>query len=149
MWFNYANALFGARDWEALTGVGERLIELDPLGESAGLITARALLEAGDSVAALRTLDLVEAAPVYVTELQLRPVQAATRIQGRVVGNVAEPGTPVTLRFVFYEDQRLLGNTSVSVAAPVPEGSAAFEVQFGSQANAYRYEFVLPSPVTP
>ena len=148
VWFNYSNALFGAREWDSLVVAGARLIELDPLGESAGLITARALLEAGDSVAALRALDLVEAAPVYVGELQMRPVQGAMRVTGRVEGNVADPGTSILLRFVFYDDARLLGNGSVTVMAPAPEASAPFEVQFAGSANGYRYEFV-PAPPPP
>jgi hypothetical protein len=151
VWFNYANALFGARASnplavDSLAVVGARLIELDPLGETAGLITARALLETGDTAAALQALDLVEAAPVYVAELQMRPVQGATRVTGTVTGNVASPGTPIVLRFVFYDDARLLGNASVSVTAPASEASAPFEVQYAGSANAYRYEFVPAAP---
>ena len=37
-WFNYANALFAAESWESLAAVGDRLAEVDPLGEDSGLI---------------------------------------------------------------------------------------------------------------
>jgi tetratricopeptide (TPR) repeat protein len=149
VWFNYANALFGARELDTLAVAGARLIELDPLGETAGLLTARALLESGDTVAALQALDLVEAAPVYVSQLQMRPVQGATRVTGTVTGNVAAAGTPIQLRFIFYEEGRLLGNQSVTVMAPAPESITDFEVQFAGSATGYRYEFIPPAPVEP
>ena len=43
-WFNYTNALFAAESWASLALVGDRLTEVDPLGENAGLIVARAHL---------------------------------------------------------------------------------------------------------
>jgi tetratricopeptide (TPR) repeat protein len=149
VWFNYSNALFGAREWDSLAAAGARLVELDPLGENAGLITARALFEVGDTAAAVLALNNVDATPVYVGELLMRPVQGATRVTGKVVGNVLPPGTPLTLRFVFYDDARLLGNTSVAVNAPAEGASSTFEVQFGSEANAYRYEFIPPPEPEP
>jgi tetratricopeptide (TPR) repeat protein len=149
VWFNYANALYGARDWARLLPVGARLIELDPLGETSGLLTARAMFEMRDTTAALLALNNVEASPIYVGELQMRPVQTATRVSGEVTGNVAQPGTPITLRFVFYDDSRLLGNTSVAVVAPPKGESTPFELQFAGSATGYRYEFVLPLPPDP
>ena len=141
-WFNYANSLFAAAEWESLTQVGDRLIELDPLGENAGLITARAHLESGDREAALRTLERTESALVYLEGLLMRPSDAETSVQGRVIGNVAEAGTPVRLRFTFYGDDGELGAEAVTVSAPPSEESATFEVSFGSRATAYRYELV-------
>ena len=146
VWFNYANALYGARDWAALVPVAVRLIELDPLGETTGLLAARAMFEAGDTAAALQALNNVEAAPLYVGRLQMRPVQTATRVTGEVTGNLAPPGTPITLRFVFYDDGRLLGNSSVAVAAPADGEKTLFELQFAGAATAYRYEFTAPPP---
>jgi tetratricopeptide (TPR) repeat protein len=149
VWFNYSNALFGAREWDSLAVAGARLVELDPLGENAGLITARALFEVGDTAAAVQALNNVDATPVYVGGLLMRPAQGATRVTGNVVGNALPPGTPLTLRFVFYDDARLLGNASVSVSAPADGDSSTFEVQFGSEANAYRYEFIPPPEPEP
>ena len=141
-WFNYANSLFAAAEWESLARVGDRLIELDPLGENAGLITARAHLESGDREAALRTLERTESALVYLEGLLMRPSDAETSVQGRVIGNVAEAGTPVRLRFTFYGDDGELGAEAVTVSAPPSKESATFEVSFGSRATAYRYELV-------
>ena len=142
VWFNYANALFGAAEWDSLATVGARLVELDPLGEQSGLIVARALLGAGDSTAALAALDAIDRAPVYVEELQMRPLEAITRVQGVVIGNAAEPGLPVTLRFSFYDEAQPVGRETVTVAAPPPGDSVGFEVQFTGGATAYSYELV-------
>ena len=59
----------------------------------------------------------------------------------------AAAGTPVPLRFVFYDDAgSQLGNTSVTVAAPAPGESTTLEIQFASQASGYRYEYIAPPP---
>ncbi len=141
-WFNYANALFAAEAWERLARVGDRLVELDPLGENAGLITARAHLESGDQDAALRALERTESAPVYLEGLLMRPSGVETMVQGRVVGNVAEAGTRVRLRFTFYGDDGELGKEDVTVSAPLSGESIGFEVSFGTRASAYRYELI-------
>ncbi len=144
-WFNYANSLFAAESWETLAAVGDRLTEVDPLGESAGLIAARAYLEIGDEQTAAEGLDRTESAPVHVEGLQLRPSQTETSLRGRVVGNTAEPGTSVRLRFTFYDSDGALGTEPLMVSAPPAGVSATFEVTFAGQATAYRYELVSPA----
>ena len=141
-WFNYANALFAAKSWEALAAAGDRLLQLDPLGKSAGLIVARAHLETGDRPAALRGLERVDTAPVHVEELQMQPIETATRVQGRVFGNQVEPGTSLTLRFTFYDDMNPLGDETLLVTAPSQGESTTFEVSFGARATGFRYEVV-------
>ena len=142
-WFNYANSLFAARDWRTLTSVGERLIELDPLNENAGLITARAHLELGDQAAALRGVERVRSAPVYVEGLSLRPGIDDTKVLGRLKGNRADAGGVIRLRFTFYGDSGVLGSADVSVTAPAAQALEPFEVAFGVKASSYSYE-VLP-----
>jgi tetratricopeptide (TPR) repeat protein len=141
-WFNYVNALFAAEDWDSLTRAGDRLIELDPLGKNVGLIAARAHLEAGDQQAALQGLERVDSAVVHVEELQMRPFGSATRIQAQVVGNKAEAGMPVRLRFAFYYETEPLGSETLVVSAPPSGESETFEVLFRTGATAYRYEIV-------
>ncbi|MBI4538543.1 MAG: tetratricopeptide repeat protein [Gemmatimonadetes bacterium] len=141
-WFNYANSLFAAEAWKSLATVGDRLVELDPLNEKAALIVARAYLEIGDEEAAVRGVKRMEAAPVHLAELQMRPSEARTSVQGRVIGNKAEPGAPVRLRFTFYGDAEALGTETLTVPAPPSGESAMFVVSFGMRATAYRYELV-------
>jgi len=140
VWFNYANALLSAEAWETLVEVGDRILELDPLNENAGLIVARAHLEMGDQGEALRRLQQVDAAPVHLEGLMMRTVGPGTTVVGRVKGNEAEAGSVVQLRFIFYGDDGQLGFETVALPTP-PQGEIRdFEVNFGMRANAYRYE---------
>ena len=141
-WFNYANALFAAEDWESLASVGDRLIQLDPLGKNVGLIAARAHLEVGDPQAARQGLERVDTAAVHVEELQMRPFGSATRIQAQVIGNKAEAGAPVRLRFSFYYEDEPMGSETLVIEAPLSGESDTFEVLFRTGATAYRYEIV-------
>ena len=144
-WFNYANSLFAAESWESLAAVGDRLTEVDPLGENSALIAARAHLEIGDEQTAAEGLVRTESAPVHMEGLQLRPSEVETSLQGRVVGNTAAPGTSVHLRFTFYGPDGALGTEPLTVSAPPAGVRARFEVSFAGQATAYRYELVTPT----
>jgi tetratricopeptide (TPR) repeat protein len=146
-WFNYVNSLFAAESWESLASAGDRLGELDPLGENSGLIAARAHLELGDEESAAAGLARTEAAPVHIEGLQLRPSDGETTVGGRVVGNVAEPGSSVRLRFVFYGPDGAVGTKTLTLSAPQSGARASFEVSFAGQAIAYRYELASrPDP---
>ena len=142
-WFNYANALFAAEAWDALAAAGDRLVQLEPLGENAHLITARAKLESGDREAALATLERADAAPIYLDGLSLRREGARTSVVGRVIGNAADAGADVRVRFTFYADRGAeVGEETVTLPAPEPGATADFQVSFGMRATAYRYELV-------
>ena len=145
-WFNYANSLFAAQDWATLTSVGDRLIELDPLNENAALITARAYLEAGDQQAALRGVARIRGTPVYVEGLTMRLGAADTRIQGRVAGNQAPAGTPIRLRFAFYNDTGEVGSEIVNMSAPASGEREPFEVNLAIRALGYSYELLAEAP---
>lgn len=142
-WFNYANSLFASGDWERLRSAAARLVELDPLSENAALIAARAQLEAGDHQAALRSMERIDASPIHLADLRLRPSAAETRVEGQVVGNAAEPGDRIRLHFTFYDDDGPIGMETVVVEAPAPGEVRKFEVVFRDRASAYRYQ-VLP-----
>jgi tetratricopeptide (TPR) repeat protein len=139
-WFNYANALFAAEAWEALAQVGDRLLEVDPLSENALLIWARAHLELGDEEAAVRGLQRLEAAPIYLDGLILRPAPGGTRVDGRVVGNDPDPNEPLRVRFVFYREEGEVGAEVLTLDTPPPGESTAFEIVFEARATHYRYE---------
>jgi tetratricopeptide (TPR) repeat protein len=141
-WFNYANSLFAAQEWGTLASAGARLIDLDPLNENAGLITARALLELGDQSGALRGVERVKSAPIYLEGLTVRAAVDETKVQGRIKGNRADTGGPIRLQFTFYGDDGALGSMAVNVAAP-PEGSVEpFEITFRMKASSYSYTVI-------
>jgi len=148
-WFNRANVLFAMEDWAALVDVGEHLLELDPLGENALLITARAHLENGNRDVALELLGRTEVLPVFLGNLRLRRAGAGTTVEGAVRGNLADAGSAVDLLFTFFGDDGVpIGTEIVTVEAP-PEGTAeSFLVRFSGRAVSYRYERVgsFPQP---
>ena len=139
-WYNYANALFAAEEWATLASRGERLLELDPLGENSILIVARAHLESGDEEAARELVRRADAAPVHLDRLRMQRSGPKTAVLGRAVGNDAEPGTPVRLRFVFHGPDGRLGARTLTLSAPGPGGSEFFEVSLDGRADGYRYE---------
>lgn len=139
-WFNYANALFAAEDWERLAEIGDRLVEVDPLGENSWLITARARLESGDQEGAVRRLERADEVPVFVEDLQTGPTGGATLVQGAVVGNREEPGSPVRIRFTFYRDGESVGADTVTVTAPAEDERESFRLTYPEQTDSYRYE---------
>ena len=141
-WFNYANALFAGNDWTSLAEAGDYLARLDPLGSNVLMIAARAHLENGDPEGARAGLKRHDNAPIFVEELQMRPLGTATRVIGKMIGNAAEPGSPVRLRFWFYDESDALGSETLDVAAPVKGESKQLEVLFQTGATAFRYELV-------
>jgi hypothetical protein len=137
-------------DWTALVEVGQRLLELDPLGQNALLIAARARLETGDRDAAVQILQRADDAPLYLAGLRLRRTGAGTTVEGELTGNVASPGSPVDLLFTFFGDGGLpVGTEVVTVEAP-PEGERVrLVVTFAGRALSYRYELVGGSAPQP
>lgn len=138
-WYNQANALYAAEEWEALVPIAERLVEVDPLSENTALILARSYRELERNTEALAALERLQELPVYVEELQMQPSAAATTINGRVIGNAAAAGTPIRLEFTFYGPDGALGTEIVTINAPAAEASTPFQVQFDQVALGYSY----------
>jgi tetratricopeptide (TPR) repeat protein len=144
-WFNYANALLAYEAWTRLVEVGTRLLELDPLGESSALIVARAHLESGDEQGALAQLQRLDATPIHLEGLIMRGNGPLTTLSGNVVGNAAEPGTRVGLRFSFYGPDGE-AHQETEVVAPETDQRGPLEVTVEFRATAYRYEWVEDAP---
>jgi DNA-binding SARP family transcriptional activator len=128
--------------WSAIVPIADELIAIDPLNQNTALIVARALREAGENDRALATLERIEALPVFVESMQLQPAGERTTLRGQVIGNSAAAGTPIQLRFTFYNDSAQAGTETVTVNAPAAEQTRDFQVQIQSAANGYRYELV-------
>ncbi len=139
-WFNYANALFAAEAWAGLADAGDRLLAVDPLSESAHLITARARLETGDEAGARAGVARADGLPVHLEELKLSVTEGGTVVQGRIVGNALPEGAPLRLRFIFHDNAGPLGERVLEASAPAPGASADFRVSIEGRALGYRYE---------
>ena len=138
-WFNYANALFAAGSWAALAAAADRVLAVDPLGEAAHLITARARLETGDEAGARAAVARSDGLPVHLDGLRLRVTDEGTVVQGRIVGNALPEGAPVRLRFIFHDNVGVLGERFVDASAPAPDAGTDFRVSIQGRALGYRY----------
>jgi tetratricopeptide (TPR) repeat protein len=141
-WFNRANALYAAEAWPELVTVGERLVQVDPLNSTASLLLAQAYRQTDQSQRALSTLEHIDTVPVYIDDLQIRPAGQRTSVVGRVIGNAADAGTAVRLRFHFLDDSGPVGTETVTVTAPARDVSEVFDVSIDRAATVYRYELV-------
>lgn len=139
-WNNLASALYSAESWDELAPISAELVEADPLNENTGLMIARAYRELEQNNQALEALQRIEDLPIYLEGLSLTPAGERASVSGQVVGNAAAAGTPVQLRFTFYNDGAQVGTETVTVNAPAPEQSREFSVSIQQAANAYSYE---------
>lgn len=148
-WYNYANALLATEDWNELVTAGNRLSELDPLGENSLLIAARAHLETGNRERARRLVGRAEEAPVHIAGLRIQNSREETTVLGQAVGNEAKTGESIHLRFVFYRDADTVGSQTVAVAAPPRDERQRFSVTLAERVRGYRYEVVQPNLAEP
>jgi tetratricopeptide (TPR) repeat protein len=139
-WFNQANALLAAEAWDQVIPVGQQLIVIDPLNSMASLILVQAYRELDRSTEGLQILQNLETKPVFLDALQIQPGSQRTVLSGEVIGNAAAPGTPVQLRFTFFDDNGQVGTQTISVNAPAREQRQSFEVTVSGNANSYKYE---------
>jgi tetratricopeptide (TPR) repeat protein len=143
-WYNYANALYAAEQWEPLVPVAEHLIQLDPLNYDASLILARAYRDSKANTKALAELERMEAVPIQLGQLETRQGAGRTTVRGVVTGKKAAAGTPVQVRFTFYgEDGQQLGTETATINAPAPEATSPFEVVLQSETPAVGYKYEL------
>jgi tetratricopeptide (TPR) repeat protein len=144
-WWNYLNVVYAQEDWQRIIPLGERVLELDPLNQNAHFILAQAYRQDEQRTEALRILEANEVLPVVVDELRMQPApDGGAQVQGQLIGHAASQGTPIQLRFTFYNEGRELGSETVTVSAPAAEQATGFQVQFEStdRVTGYRYELV-------
>lgn len=143
-WYNLANSLYAAENWEELIPVGQRLMELDPLNYDGSLMLARAFRDAGQQPNALRELERIEAAQVKLQRLQTRQGSGQTIVAGEVLGGQAAPGTPIRLVFTFFgEGGAQLGSQTLTVNAPATDQTTPFEVVLQTDTPAVGYSYQL------
>ena len=140
---NLAQTLYAIEDYEAQVPHSEKLIELDPYNEFAYQMHVRALLQVGREYQAV--FDILQALPFVIDNLQLQPMASGARVSGVAMNKALEPGTSITLRFTFYDDDgNPLGSADTEVTLTVPDVANAFQVSFEAdqQVLGYGYEVV-------
>ena len=142
---NLAQTLSTLQDYEAQVPYSERLLELDPYNEFGYQMHARALVQAERQADAIAALDIMQALPFVTDNLQLQPMTDGASISGIAINKTLEPGTTITLRFTFYDnDGNPLGSEDVEVTISDPEVAHTFQLTFEAemQVLGYSYEFV-------
>ena len=142
---NLAQTLNLLEDYEAQIPHSEKLVELDPFNDYAYLMHVRALVQVGREPDGVAALNIMQALPFVIDQLRLEPLATGAFVSGVAVNKTLEPGTSITLRFTFYDnDGNPVGSADTEVTVSDPEVAHAFDVTFSGemQVLGYSYEFV-------
>lgn len=142
---NLVQTLNEMEDYETQVPHSERLIELDPFNDFVYLMHVRALVQVGRDSEGTDLLAAMQGLPFVIDALQLQPLAAGCRITGVAVNKTLDPGTSITMRFTFYDDDgNPVGSTDTEVTISDPEVAHDFEVTFEGEIPilGYSYEFV-------
>jgi tetratricopeptide (TPR) repeat protein len=143
---NLVQTLNELEDYEAQVPHSEKLIELDPFNDFVLLMHVRGLVQVGREPEGVDALALMQGLPFVVDALQLQPLAAGCRVTGIAVNKVLDPGTSITLRFTFYDnDGNPIGSADTEVTISDPEVAHDFEVTFDEgevSVLGYSYERV-------
>ena len=142
---NLVQTLHELEDYEAQVPHSERLIELDPFNDYIYVMHVRGLVQVGREPEGVTALAYMQALPFVIDALQIQPLAAGCRVTGVAVNKALDPGTSITLRFTFYDnDGNPVGSADTEVTISDPEVAHAFEVTFDGEISVlgYSYEFM-------
>ena len=142
---NVTQSLNALDDYEAQVPYSERLLELDPYNEYGHQLHIRALVEVGRQEDGVALLDHLQELPFVTDLLQLQPMNEGASVSGVALNKTLEPGTTITLRFTFYDnDRNPLGTEDVEVTISDPDVPHRFQITFDAETQVlgYGYEFV-------
>ena len=141
---NLAQTLNLMEDYEAQIPVSEKLVELDPFNDYAQLMHIRALVQVGREPDAVAALEVMQALPFVIDNLSLAPSATGCSIAGEAINKALEPGTSITLRFTFYDnDGNPVGTADTEVTVTIPDVAHAFDVTFDGEAQILGYSYEL------
>ena len=141
---NLAQTLNLLEDYEAQIPHSEKLVELDPFNDYAHLILVRALVQVGREPDAVAQLEVMQALPFVIDNLRLQPSATGCSIAGEAINKALEPGTSITLRFTFYDnDGNPVGTADTEVTVTVPDVAHAFAVTFEGETQVLGYSYEL------
>jgi tetratricopeptide (TPR) repeat protein len=140
---NLVLSLYAQTRWRDLIEPAERLLEVDPLNQSVALMLAHALRETGQTQRALGVIQRIDAQPVYLSQIQLRPAGGRATLSGRVETGRGRPGAQVRVRFILLDDSGVeLDSQLLTVTVPPPGQASSFEIPLsrGLDPAGYRYQ---------
>ena len=142
---NITQSLHALEDYEAQIPYSERLLELDPYNDLIYRMHVRALVQVGRQADGVALLDIMQELPFVTDYIRLELRNSGASISGTAVNKTLPPGTTITLRFTFYDnDGNPLGSEDTEVTISDPEVAHDFRVTFDAemQVLGYSYEFV-------
>ncbi len=141
---NLAQTLNLMEDYEAQIPHSEKLVELDPYNDYAQLLLIRALVQVGREPDAVAQLEVMQALPFVIDNLRLQPSTTGCSITGEAINKALEPGTSITLRFTFYDnDGNPVGTADTEVTVTVPDIAHTFGVTFEGEIQVLGYSYEL------
>jgi tetratricopeptide (TPR) repeat protein len=132
-------------DYEAQVPHSERLLELDPYNEYGHQIHVRALSQLGQQTELVAAIEVLQGLPFVTDYLTLQPRNSGAIVSGQAINKTLEPGTTITLRFTFYDDDgNPVGTQDTEITLSDVEVALQFQLEFdgGMQVLGYGYEFL-------
>ena len=141
----YFNALEAGGSWQEVIPVAERLLTVDTHSRNSILFLYQALSNIQSTERANEVAVLYDGLPFEVTGLQLETDQGAAAVGGQVTNLTSAPGTSVTIRITFFDEngaQVGTGDTTLSLGGA--EEFVDFQVDASTTGTVagYRYEVV-------
>ena len=128
---------------QAVITAAEKWTALDPNGRVGLLILAQTVNKAGDEDRTIELVGQIEALNVGLIDLQLeRSPSGGATLMGDIENLKADPGTPVTIEFTFYDlAGNTLGSETVRVSTGLKDARTPFRCVISSdqQVDGYTY----------
>ena len=123
----------------------EQWTALDPNGRVGLLILAQNVNKAGDEPRTVELVGQIEALNVALLDLQLRrQPSGGASLLGDVENLKADPGTPVTIEFTFYDRAgNALGSQTVQVSTGLKDARTPFQTVFDSDQQVDGYTYIV------
>lgn len=134
-----------AAELDELARAGEAWLALDPNSRVGMLILAQTTNKAKNEARTQELVQKMEAVSVAVGNLQLRrEADGGATLSGEIENYKANPGTPVTLTFTFYDQAgNALGTQTAGVTTGAKDAKSTFSVDFDSDKKVDGYTYTM------
>jgi tetratricopeptide (TPR) repeat protein len=140
-----AHSFYAAENYDSLVTVAEQLVERYPNDVDNLTLLAHAYRETEQPEEALKVLERRQALPFQLTEIDMEGGAAS----GKVENLKLEPGTPIEIEFIFYDDAGIvIGTGGHSMNAPEEGDREPFRVSPEApvaEASGFTYRVVRPA----
>ncbi len=143
---NVAQTLSLLGNTEAQVPYSARVLELDPYNAYVYSMHIRALSESGLQEETVAALELLQALPFSIDNLQIQPTNSGANIFGQAFNRTMAPGSEITLTFTFYDDSGSpIGTQDVDVTVSDPDVGFDFQLSFSADHVVLGYSYEVGS----